>query len=56
MLVKVVTLFLVGMAILGFFGKLRTPKLPKIGKAARCENCGARKPSQGSCPCQSGAS
>lgn len=56
MLLKAVTFFLIGMAVLGMFGKLRTPKLPKIGLAKRCPECGAKTPSGGKCPCRSGAS
>lgn len=49
MILKTVLLFLVAMAVLGMFGKLRGPKLPKRGSdgrdvavqtARRCPSCG----------------
>jgi len=52
MLLKVATFFLVGMAILGLFGKLRTPRIPLIKLAERCDACGAKTPPGGSCPCK----
>ena len=54
MLIKAVTIFLVGMAVLGMFGKLRVPKVPRIGRARRCSDCGAVKPGSGACPCGGG--
>ncbi len=46
MLLKAVTLFLIAMMVLGMFGKLRFPKLPKMTKrgqiptARKCKTCG----------------
>lgn len=42
MLIKVATLFLIGMLILALFGKLRGPKPgPKLQNAQKCPECGA---------------
>ena len=57
MLIKVVSLFLIAMLVLGMFGKLRLPKRPrfkrrdKIGTASKCPRCGAFNPGKGPCPC-----
>ena len=57
MLIKIVTLFLVGMILLAMFGKLRLPKGrgPKgprglIGRG-RCAACGRPRIGKGPCPC-----
>ena len=42
-IVKIVTLFLIGMGVLAMFGKLR---LPKRLTSAKCPACG-----KGPCPC-----
>ena len=52
MLIKGMTLFLVAMAVLAIFGKLRLPGgkgRPRI--AARCPRCGRPKIGTGPCPC-----
>jgi len=53
MLLKGMTLFLVVMAVLAMFGKLRLPpgkkNTPRIG--ARCPACGRPKIGAGPCPC-----
>ena len=55
MLTKIVLLFLAGMALLGMFGKLRMPRLPRIGSGrARCDACGRPKIGKGPCPCGRG--
>jgi hypothetical protein len=57
MLIKVVLLFLIAMLVLGMFGKLRAPKLPKFGKrkrmeqARKCPDCGSYIIGDGPCPC-----
>ena len=57
MLIKAVSLFLIAMLVLGMFGKLRMPKMPKLRKrdhiatAAKCPQCGAYNPGKGPCPC-----
>jgi len=52
MLIKGMTLFLVAMAVLAMFGRLRVPgtgKRPR--KTARCPQCGRPKIGSGPCPC-----
>lgn len=55
MLTKIVTLFLVFIAILGIFGKLYW-LLPKRRqkKAVHCEKCGRHLIGSGSCDCGKG--
>jgi hypothetical protein len=50
MLLKIVSLFLLGMVILAVFGRLR---LPGRGKAAsrRCTRCGRFRIGKGPCDC-----
>lgn len=56
-MVKVVSLFLIGMLVLAMFGKLRLPKLPKIRSrktieaAGKCNKCGAYKIGKKPCAC-----
>jgi hypothetical protein len=53
-LAKIVVLFLIGMAILAMFGRLRMPQLPSIRlrrKAATCPSCGRHQIGRGACPC-----
>lgn len=54
MLIKIVTLFLVGMVVLAMFGKLRLPK-PKGPKGllrrGNCAACGRPRIGKGPCPC-----
>ena len=53
MILKVVTLFLIGMAVLAMFGRLRLPGTrgaPRLG-AGRCRACGAPRAGRGPCPC-----
>jgi hypothetical protein len=61
-LVKIATFFLIGMAILALFGRLRwpggRPRLPgrptkaeKPAKPGRCRHCGAFRIGTGPCPC-----
>ena len=58
MLIKVVVLFLIGMLILGMFGKLRAPKLPGLGRrkrmeqARKCPDCNSYIIGDGPCPCR----
>lgn len=53
MLLKVVSLFLVGMGVLAMFGKLRYPGQKRI-EAAKCSSCGRFKFSKGPCACEKG--
>ncbi len=52
--VKVVTLFLAGMAILAMFGRLRFPGQKKL-QSAKCPNCGRYKIGKGPCSCRKGS-
>ena len=54
MLVKIVVLFLVGMAVLAMFGRLR---LPRIGRKdpRKCARCGRFLIGKGPCDCIKGA-
>lgn len=60
MLIKVVVLFLIGMLVLGMFGKLRRPKLPgirrrkQVQEARKCPDCGSYVIGDGPCPCHGG--
>jgi len=49
-IVKIVTLFLVFMAVLAMFGKLRLPGQKRLG-AARCPRCGRFRLGRGPCAC-----
>ncbi len=51
MIFKIVTLFLVAIAVLAMFGKLRVPRLRRA-KAGRCRAC--QTPLIGSSPCPCG--
>ncbi|MFO6465869.1 hypothetical protein [uncultured Jannaschia sp.] len=53
MIIKIVTLFLIGMGVLAMFGKLRMPGVPKLSRA-RCKACGAPRAGRGPCPCGKG--
>jgi len=64
-LVKIVTFFLIGIAVLAMFGKLRLPKgARRLGrrdeqdklppKPGKCRHCGAFKVGPGPCPCGKG--
>lgn len=57
MMLKIVSLFLVVIAVLALFGKLRVPRLsnpfrkPRIGAARRCERCGRFLIGSDTCTC-----
>lgn len=64
-LVKIVTFFLIGMAVLALFGRLRWPgAMGRIGKRrdanalpkkpGKCPSCGAFRIGTGPCPCGKG--
>tara|TARA_R110002049_G_scaffold169240_2_gene335825 strand:- start:66 stop:248 length:183 start_codon:yes stop_codon:yes gene_type:complete len=54
-MVKVVTFFLIGMIILGIFGRLKMPRLPGRRNGgvlvAKCPKCGVLGPAKGTCQC-----
>ncbi len=52
-IIKIVTLFLVGMAVLAMFGKLRFPGQKRLD-AARCPKCGRFRIGKGPCQCGHG--
>ncbi|MEM7642892.1 MAG: hypothetical protein AAF366_10225 [Pseudomonadota bacterium] len=55
MLVKIVTLFLIGMAVLAMFGRLRFPGRAKLRSLrGKCAACGAPRVGRGPCPCGKG--
>jgi len=62
-LVKIVTFFLIGIAALALFGRLRWPGSqrrigrsdpPKPPKPKKCRHCGAYIVGSGPCPCGKG--
>ncbi|KNG94723.1 hypothetical protein [Pseudaestuariivita atlantica] len=50
MIFKIVTLFLVGMAVLAMFGKLKVPGQKRLA-SAKCPKCGRYRIGRGTCPC-----
>ena len=53
MMIKVVTLFLVGMIVLAMFGRLRLPGADRLA-SRRCKSCGRLRIGRGPCPCGRG--
>mgnify|MGYP001811746526 CR=1 FL=1 len=51
MILKIVSLFLVFIAVLGMFGKLNL-LLPRRLSSAKCPKCGRYRIGRGSCPCE----
>ncbi len=54
MLVKIVTLFLVFVAVLGMFGKLSYLLPWRREKSTKCEDCGRHLIGSGPCVCRKG--
>ncbi|MFT4783160.1 MAG: hypothetical protein ACI9IV_000893 [Paracoccaceae bacterium] len=60
MILKIVSLFLIGMGVLAMFGKLRLPKLPgrdlqaRLKTPKKCARCGAYKIGKSPCACEQG--
>ncbi|PRY23835.1 hypothetical protein CLV78_104328 [Aliiruegeria haliotis] len=62
MLVKIVTFFLIGIAALAMFGRLRWPGAarrrdkggPRPPKPRKCKACGSYVVGKGPCPCGKG--
>ena len=54
MIVKIITLFLIGMAVLAIFGRLRFPGGARGRTARACPACGAPLIGRGRCPCGKG--
>ncbi|WP_308915807.1 hypothetical protein [Jannaschia sp. LMIT008] len=53
MILKIVTLFLIGIAVLAMFGRLRL-RLPKSLARTKCRACGTPRIGRGACPCGKG--
>jgi len=53
LIVKIVTLFLIGIGVLAMFGKLRIPGQKRLA-AARCPKCGKFRIGKGPCACGKG--
>ena len=51
MIVKVVFLFLIFMAVLAMFGRLRFPGQQRLADA-KCRDCGRFRIGKGPCPCK----
>ena len=51
MILKIVTLFLVFIAVLGMFGKLRILLPKSLASAKKCPSCGRFRIGSGPCPC-----
>lgn len=51
MIVKIVTLFLIGMGVMAMFGKLRMPMSRRL-TARKCAKCGAPRVGKTPCPCE----
>lgn len=52
-ILKTVFLFLIGMAVLAMFGRLRFPGQKKL-QALKCPGCGRYRIGRGPCPCGKG--
>ena len=54
MIIKIVTLFLVGMGVLAMFGKLRLPggRRLSLKPPRKCPRCGRHLIGKGPCPCK----
>ncbi len=57
MIIKLVSLFLIGMLALAMFGRLKMPKVGKNGnrpnlKARKCKKCGSYILGKGACACE----
>jgi len=53
LIVKIVSLFLIGMAVLAMFGKLRFPGQKRLS-SAKCPSCGRYRIGKGPCSCGKG--
>lgn len=49
-IIKIVTLFLIVIGVLGMFGKLRMPGQRRL-TSKHCPKCGAPRVGKGACPC-----
>lgn len=59
-IIKIVSLFLIGMGVLAMFGKLRLPSIEAsktilgLNKPKKCSSCGRHIIGKGPCPCKKG--
>ena len=53
-MVKIVSLFLIGMLILAVLGRLRIPGVRRL-KSAKCKKCGRYRIGKGPCSCEQGS-
>jgi len=51
MLFKIISFFLIGMAVLAMFGKLRMPKIQAY-ESRKCPKCGSFKIGKSPCLCE----
>ena len=54
MILKIVSLFLVFMAVLAMFGRLRMPRIGLSRPKGKCSACGRPRIGRGPCPCGKG--
>ena len=54
MIIKVVSLFLIGMMVLAMFGRLRFPGQKRL-QTMKCPSCGRYRIGKGKCSCGAGA-
>jgi len=52
-IVKIISLFLIGMAVLAMFGRLRLPGSKRLAQA-KCPKCGRFRIGKGPCSCNKG--
>ncbi|MEM1100944.1 MAG: hypothetical protein AAGH73_05370 [Pseudomonadota bacterium] len=57
MILKIVTLFLIVIAVMAMFGRLRFPGQERLQRltAKKCRACGRPRIGKGPCPCGEGA-
>ena len=53
MILKIISLFLIGMAVLAMFGRLRFPGSKRL-EQAKCPKCGRYRIGKGPCDCGHG--
>lgn len=54
MIIKIVSLFLIGMVVLAMFGRLRLPGVGRL-TSKKCPKCGRYRIGSGPCDCGKGA-
>jgi hypothetical protein len=53
-MVKIVSLFLIGMLVLAMFGRLKMPKIRRL-TSKKCPDCGRYRIGRAPCDCRKGA-